>query len=211
MKPLVLFLLYLLISKATYAQNYKFDLLTSYSSKVNGKQNKRIVYSDSKNDDFFLSVGGFTGSSKATLIDFKKRVYHHFKVIQTKENKDIFFTFVYISTTEFETPDTYIDHNFVFEEIESDSIFRKVKVLIYKNSKNKKPITSHTVILKKSDNKLFSLYRVSCLHPFEILDKMKYPGNYMVVSGTGTTSNGYKIETKLVLTKTIYFEMNVPN
>lgn len=211
MKIRTLILFFFLISKVIYSQNYKFDLLTNYSSEVNGKEYQSIVYSDSNNDSFFLSLDPFKNSSKAILIDFEKRVYHKFKVIRTEENKEISFQFRYKSTTNFKTPDKYFDHDFAFEEIESDSIFRKVKVLIYENSKKKKSITSQIITLKKTVNNLFSLYRVSCLHPFGMFDKIKYPGNYMVISGTGTTLGGYKIENKLILTKKIHLEINIPN
>jgi len=211
MKLLFIFLIYLLMIQINYSQNYKFDLLTNYSSKVNGEVFEKIVYSNSKNDKFFLTVGGFQDASKATLIDLKKRIYHKYKLTQTKIKEETFFTFKYKYTANFKNNSKYINLDFAFEEVESDSIFKKVKLLVYKNSKKNKIITSRTVILKKSDNQSFSLYRVSCLHPFELMDKIKYSGNYIVISATGTTSGGYKIENKLLLTKPIYLEMNIPN
>ena len=80
---------------------------------------------------------------------------------------------------------------------------------LYK-AKRKRPVSYQTVILNKSDHDLFSLYRVACLHPWEKLDKMKYPEKYKVVSGKGKTSGGYKIETKLVSIKPINLTLNIP-
>ena len=87
----------------------------------------------------------------------------------------------------------------------------QIKLSIYKNTKRKRPVTSQTIVLEKSDDELFSLYRVACLHPFEKLDKMKYPGKYKVVSGTGKTSGGYKIKTELLSIKPINLILNIPH
>ena len=175
MKPLLL-ILYLFFGVTTYAQTYKFDLIATYTQEVIGREREHIVCSNKTNDDYFLTIGTFTSSSTAILSDFKKQVYHTYEIIQTKKNSEEFFTFKYLSTSKIESTKAYLNHEFVFEEIESDSLFRKVKLSIYKNSKRRKPVTSQTVVLEKSDHELFSLYRVACLHPFEALNKMKYPG-----------------------------------
>ncbi|AOR28859.1 hypothetical protein FORMB_18270 [Formosa sp. Hel1_33_131] len=205
MKPLLL-ILYLFFGVTTYAQTYKFDLIATYTQKVSGRERTRIVCSNATNDHYFLTIGTFTSSSTAFLSDFKKQIYHTYEIVETNMN----YTFKHLSTSKIESTKAYLNHEFVFEEIESDSLFRKVKVLIYKNAKRKRPVTSRTVVLEKSDHDLFSLYRVACLHPWEKLDKMKYPGKYKVVSGKGKTSGGYKIETKLVSIKPINLIMNIP-
>jgi hypothetical protein len=211
MKPLLLLFLFLFLGVTTYAQTYKFDLIATYTQKVSGRERTRIVYSNKTNDDYFLTIGTFTSSSTVFLSDFKKQVYHTYEIVETNINSEEFFTFKYLSTSKIELTKAYLNHEFVFEEIESDSLFRKVKLSIYKNSKRKRPVTSQTIVLEKSDHELFSLYRVACLHPWEKLDKMKYPGKYKVVSGKGKTSGGYKIETKLLSVEPINLILNIPH
>lgn len=211
MKPLLLLFLFLFFGVTTYAQTYKFDLIATYTQKVSGRERTRIVYSNKTNDDYFLTIGTFTSSSTVFLSDFKKQVYHTYEIVETNINSEEFFTFKYLSTSKIELTKAYLNHEFVFEEIESDSLFRKVKLSIYKNSKRKRPVTSQTIVLEKSDHELFSLYRVACLHPWEKLDKMKYPGKYKVVSGKGKTSGGYKIETKLLSVEPINLILNIPH
>ena len=162
MKPLLL-ILYLFFGVTTYAQTYKFDLIATYTQKVSGRERTRIVCSNATNDHYFLTIGTFTSSSTAFLSDFKKQIYHTYEIVETNMN----YTFKHLSTSKIESTKAYLNHEFVFEEIESDSLFRKVKVLIYKNAKRKRPVTSRTVVLEKSDHDLFSLYRVACLHPWE--------------------------------------------
>lgn len=209
MKQILLFL-YLFFGVTTYAQTYKFDLIATYTHKVSGKERTRIVCSNATNDDCFLTIGTFTSSSRAFLSDFKKQIYHTYEIVETNMNSKKSFSLKYLYTSKIEFTKAYSDHHFVFEEIESDSLFRKVKVSIYKNTKRKRPVNYQTVILEKSDHDLFALYRVACLHPWENLDKMKYPGKYKVVSGKGKTSGGYKIETKLVSIKPINLTLNIP-
>ena len=209
MKPLLLFLC-LFSGATTYAQTYKFDMIATYNVKLNGREREHIVCSNIANDDCFLTIGTYKSPTEAILDDFKNQVYHIFEIIQSKKNSEESFTFKYLSTSKIESTKAYLNHEFVFEEIESDSLFRKVKLSIYKNSKRRKPVTSQTVVLEKSDHELFSLYRVACLHPWEKLDKMKYPGKYKVVSGTGKTSGGYKIETQLLYIKPTNLILSIP-
>ena len=194
MKPLLLLFLYLFFGVTTYAQTYKFDLIATYNVKLNGREREHIVCSNIANDDCFLTIGTYKSPTEAILGDFKNQVYHIFEIIQSQKNSEEFFTFKYLSTSKIESTKAYLNHEYVFEEIESDSLFRKVKVSIYKNAKRKRPVSYQTVILNKSDHDLFSLYRVACLHPWEKLDKMKYPEKYKVVSGKGKTSGDIKLK-----------------
>ena len=194
-----------------FAQTYKFDLIATYTQKVSDKEHSRIVCSNATNDDYFLTIGTFTSSSTAFVSDFKKQICHTYEITQSDEDSDKYFIFKYLRTSKIESTKAYLNHEYNFEEIESDSLFRKVKLSIYKNTKRKRPVTSQTIVLEKSDDELFSLYRVACLHPFEKLDKMKYPGKYKVVSGTGKTSGGYKIKTELLSIKPINLILNIPH
>ena len=202
--------LFLLLSGSIVAQNYNFDLLTKYTTKVNGKSIDRVFYSSTKDPNIFLNVGGFTGSSDAYITDFKKGVHHQYKIKKSKENGEIFFTFKYLKTVKIQIPKHYFDYDFKIEELEADIQFKKIKVTIFTNSTRKDEITSQILKMKKSDNNLFPVYRVSCLHPFENLLQLNLPENYLVVSGTGITRGGFKIVTELTDHKPIQMQLVVP-
>lgn len=203
-------LVFLFLTGSMISQNYNFDLLTKYTTKVNGKSMDRVFYSSTKDPNIFLNVGGFSGSSDAFISDFKKGVHHQYKIKKSKENGEIFFTFKYLKTVKTQLPKFYFDYDFKFEEIETDTLFKKVKVTIFTDSSRNIAITTQTLTMKKSDNNLFPLYRVSCLHPFENLMQLNLPGNYLVISGTGITRGRFKIVTELTEYKPILLQLVVP-
>ena len=180
-----------------YPINFKFDLLTNYVVIVNNKKKQEIIYSNSKDDNYLLKINGSGKRHRATLYDFKKSVIHSFKVIH-KVKKE----FKYQHST------NYFNNkiNYSFEELESNIKYKKIKVLVSENSK----ITWQIITLENSEHNFFSIYRVSCLHPYEKFDKIKYPGNYIVTSGIGKTKGGFDIKTKLLTVKSSKLEINIP-
>ena len=70
--------------KLKNSQNYQFDVQTKYSIDVNGKSNETTVYSNSKNEDYFLRINPWGSKSKASIFDFKKHVIHNLKIVKKK-------------------------------------------------------------------------------------------------------------------------------
>jgi hypothetical protein len=203
-------LAFLLYTGSMISQNYNFDLLTKYTTKVNGKSMDHVFYSSTKDPNIFLNISGFSEPSVAFISDFKKGVNHQYKIKKSKENGEIFITFKYLKTVKTKLPKFYFDYDFKFEEIQTDTLFKKVKVTIFKDSSRNEEITNQTLTMKKSDNNLFPLYRVSCLHPFENLLQLNLTENYLVISGNGITKGGFKIITELTEYKTIQLQLVVP-
>ena len=194
-----------------FSQNFEFDLMTHYGVKVEQMNNDNLIYSNSKNPTYFLMVRGYKDFKEAKLLDIKNSVTHQFAVEQTSDKGQVFFSFKYLDSTPFQPQGSFLAHDFTIDEIEQDSLTKTFKVTFYKNAKRKKQVMSQTIVAKKHHSNLFPLYRVACLHPFEIFSKLNMPENYIVLGGNGTTFQGGQVQTKLLSSHDIQLNLTVPD
>ena len=208
MKKFFLTLL-VLVFHTVYSQEYHFDYMIKYSTK-SGNTTERTIYSNSQDSNIHLMIGGFNGASNATILDNNKNIVYTFKVKKKKVNDEIVYTFKFISKKAFQLPEFYANYDFKFETLESDELYKKVKLTVYSDASRKNEIATHVLNLKKSDINLFSAFRVSCLHPFESFSKLILPGNYIVESGTGSSKGGFIRNSKLITSKSTQLTIVAP-
>lgn len=79
-KPLI-FLLFLIFTTHFFAQNYTFNLLTKYASE-NGFYEEKTVFSNTKDDSYFMVIREMNNIKTAILDDLKSSKQHIFKVIE---------------------------------------------------------------------------------------------------------------------------------
>jgi len=137
-------------------------------------------------------------------------IKHNFEVIGSKSREEVFFEFRYVDSNSINYDKKFYEYEFEYTTIDNDSLNKTIKVDVYKNSKRKKSETSLILQLKKSTVNLFPLFRFSCLHPFEFIQKLNIPGNFMIESGKRTTLFGNKSEHKLLYYKDVKFELDIP-
>lgn len=203
-------ILCILLSANLHAQHYNFNLLTNYNIQVETTSNDRLVYSHTGDPNIFLTVKGNNESKEAQLLDIGRLMVHRFKIDQIVEKGDVFFKFAYIKSEIIKPEKGFMQHDFTIKVIAQDSLTKTVEVSIFKNAKKKKPVMTQTLTMKKYHVNLFPLYRVSGLHPFEMLSKIDISGNYIVTGGKGKAFLGHTLMTKLVYTKEIALELVVP-
>ncbi len=170
-----------MISVNCLAQNYQFNLLTNYKSE-NGFYKQKIIYSNKNDNSYFLYIYKFKDKNIGEIIDLKNSKHHFFKVIESEGyEKEIHHQFKYENTSDVfyrDLPNTVFD----FKVIAKDSLSKTVKLIKYKNKK-KKIITSIAELkIKNIPYNLFSLFRFSCLHPYENFTNLSFGENGIVES-----------------------------
>jgi dihydroxyacetone kinase-like predicted kinase len=212
MKYLLLAIFILFSFSSLNAQKYIFNTLTKYSSKFDKNNSQVIIYSNSETDSNFLRLIKNQNSFVANLYDYKNLKVHRFNVIETKSKNEIFFKFNYENTTElyYFNKNDYEKYVFTFQTLELNDSIRKVKFNVYKNSKMKKSIMEYELEIKKSDENLFPAFRISCIHPYEFLERLNIFEKGVVINAKGNTLSGNKIEFKLEDLKETNFELDVP-
>ena len=205
-----IYLVFILFSSFLHAQKFEFDLLTKYLTKMELYNFEKIIYSNSKDQNYFLLINGNSALKRATLCDLKKMISHNFEVLESKSRGEVFFEFKYVDSKMINYNKIFYEYEFEYTTIDNDSLNKTIKVDVYKNSKRKKSKMSLILQLKKSTDNLFPLFRFSCLHPFELIQKLNVLGNFIIESAKGTTLFGKKIEHKLLNYKKVKFELDIP-
>lgn len=205
------FFLIVVFSKLN-AQKYSFNTLTKYSSKYDKINREQIVYSNSKNDSYFLGLIKNQYSFAANLYDYENLKIHRFTVIESKIKNEIFYKFKYEKTNElfYFKKKYYSKYVFAFQTLNLNDSIRKVKLNVYKNSKKKKSLIEYELEIKNYSDNLFPAFRISCVHPYEGLDKLNIFENGVVMKATGETFSGHEIKFKLEELKRINFELDIP-
>jgi hypothetical protein len=67
-----IYLVFILFSSFLHAQKFEFDLLTKYLTKMELYNFEKIIYSNSKDQNYFLLINGNSELRRATLYDLKK-------------------------------------------------------------------------------------------------------------------------------------------
>lgn len=203
-------LVFILFSPFLQAQKFEFDLLTKYLTKMELSNFENIIYSNSKDENYFLMVKENSELKKATLYDLKKMILHNYEVVESKSGDEIFFEFKYMDSNIINPNNRFHKYEFEYTKIDDDSLNKKIKVEVYKNSKRKKPELSLILQLKKSNNNLFPLFRFSCIHPFELIQELNISENFIIESAKGTTFFGKTIEHELLDYKEVKIELEIP-
>lgn len=205
---------YLLLSiffcTSVFAQKFEFDLLTKYQSTTAHHSRESIVYANSKNSKYFLSIHTSPESKTARLYDLNKKIVHNFIVTESKNANELFFEFEYTDSKDIHDKMEYNKFQITHTTISTNDFEEEIKVDIYKNAKRKTPKTSLILKVKKSNASLFSLFRYSCMHPFEWSQNLDIPKKMIVESAKGKTIIGETITHKLLEYKETKFEIEVP-
>ncbi len=204
---IILFLLFILSSQA---QKYEFDLLTKYNSISVNFERESLVYSNSRNQNYFLYVERDSLTKHAKLYDIENKTLHNFSILESKQKNELFFEFKYLDSKAINQVSSFNNYEFDVKTINSDSINKVIKIELFKNKKRKKPEMISVLKVKNSNNNLFPLFRFSCLHPFEFNRNLNIPENVIVESATETLFSGIKIEHKLLYFKEIKLEIQIP-
>ena len=80
----------LLLNLTVQAQKYEFDLLTKYNSKIHNNVRESLVYSNSKNMNYFIYVNNDSVTKQAKLYDLTKMTSHNFRLIESKTENKLF-------------------------------------------------------------------------------------------------------------------------
>lgn len=201
-------MLFLLFISNIQAQKFEFDLLTKYQSKMKDYIHESVIYSNSKNEKYFLYVDGNPESKNAMLYDFANMISHNFKVKESKIKNEIFFEFEYLNSKNINLKNKFGEFELKYKSIGNDSLKKEIKIDIY--DKTKKLRESYVLRVKKSKTNLFPLFRFSCLHPLEFNQNINLPENIIVENAIGTTLSGKTIEHKLLYNKELKFEIEIP-
>lgn len=169
-----------MISIKCLAQNYKFNLLTKYKSE-NSFYKEQNIYSNKNDHSFFLKVYKFGDKITGEIVDLKNSKHHFFKVIENKGiEKDNLLLFKYKSSSNISYRNLPVVYD--FKTLAKDSLSKTIKLITYKNKRKKKIISIAELKIKNSPYNLFSLFRFSCLHPFEYNKSLSYNKNGIVES-----------------------------
>ena len=159
-----------------------------------------------------MGVNKNQNSFIANLYDYKNLKVHRFTVIESKSKNEIFFKFNYENTTElyyFNKTD-YKKYVFTFQTLKLNDSIRKVKFNVYKSSKKKKSLMEYELEIKNSAKNLFPAFRISCIHPYEFLERLNIFENGVVINAKGNTLSGNQIVFKLEELKATNFELDIP-
>lgn len=207
-----LFLALLFLSLNIVAQDFEFDTMTLYATKFKQYDTNILTYTNSKIDTYSLRIYKNENSYEAKLYDYKKNKIHYFKVNELKLNDGILNNFIYVTSEKFRNAGEAVFSKCVydFETIENNGDIKKVKLNVYKNYKRKKSILHYELLLKANDFNLFHAFRVSCIHPFEFIQKFNYNQNCSVETAKGITLSGDIIQHRLVEYKKVNFILRIP-
>ncbi len=209
MKKSVLFLFLIFSNQIILAQSYFFNTLVKYTS----GNRESILYTNSKNDAYYLRVLKLNDVLIADILDVETSKVHSFNIVETKSKEEIIFDFSYIKTDEFNNgfEKTYSDYVIDFQEIERNDSIRKVKLIVYKNKKKKKIIIEYFLEIKDHSENLFPSFRQSCMHPMETFQKLNIFENGVVINASGNSFfNNKNITTKLEEIKEVNLELKIP-
>lgn len=191
---------FLFLSLSIKAQDYEFETMTLYSTVFMQTDSKRLNYTSTKNDTYYLQIFKSEEFYEAKLYDHKSQKIHYFKINELKSDNIFFNEFTYEKTTSLfiVSQGMFSKYIFDFEPIQTDGNLKKVKLKVYKNAKKKKSIMSYDLVLKSNKSNLFSAFRISCIHPFEFINRLNINENYIVESAKGNVISGKSIEHKLL-------------
>lgn len=191
-------LIFLFLTCVVNAQKYTFDTMVTYSRQSETQFNMSSC-TNSKDNSYILQIG-----NRAVLYDFKNQKTHYFDIVSDGNLK--FSHSLNLNSEKY----SYPNYVFEFEKIETTDSYEKVRLNVYKNKKKKKISVYYDLVLKPNEQNLFTAFRVSTLHPFELTEKLNLQGNYVVESAKGTTLSGKPVEINLTDYKKINFELQVP-
>lgn len=173
----------------------------------------RVTYSNINNPNYFLNFN-FHYTSEVFLIDFETSKIHYFSNVRTKKDGDEYLNFKYVFTEPLTSkiPKSFENLTFTYDEMKSDSISKTIRITIYnpKKKKNRGGTLLYELEVRKFESDLFPLFRMSCMHPFELLNKLKVPGNWIVTSAKQIRNDREYMNSRLVTFKEVDFALVVP-
>jgi len=189
------FLLVCVVTHMSYGQDYTFD--KKVTSKFLG--HTRVFFFNSKDDSFFMEVSNREELVVSRIFDLKIKQQHYLYENPVDSQK-----LTYLKT------DSLLSkvRNYTFEFVESKSDNdAETSEVIFKifNAENKR-IAKYKLTVKKADQSLFHLYKLSTLETLLGME-IKPPFNFIVLKAKGTNTHGnstkYLLESIENINKTI--------
>jgi hypothetical protein len=156
------------------AKEFEFDVMTNYSYKNGDNTNNIIVFTNSKDNTYYLKLLNVIDSWEARLYDYKELKIHYFNVIEEKTKVGFINRYVYKNTTPISSTEIreFKDYTFEFKTIEESENSKIMILNIFKNVKKKKPLRSFQLELIPNSVNSFNGCKVSCIHPYELIEKL---------------------------------------
>ncbi|WP_284653109.1 hypothetical protein [Flavobacterium terrisoli] len=191
------------------AQKYTFNTLTRYSFNSGGEV---VSYTNFDNHTYVLRLIKTEYSFMANLYDYKSMRIHRFNVTETKSKEGFLLKFDYDNSTNLISSSRreFKKYIYDFKTIEIKDSIKKVTLNIYSNSKKKKSIRSYDLEIKNSNDNHFPVFRQSCIHPYEDVEKLNTFENGIVISAKGKTTTGEIPLFKLEEYVKVDFELDIP-
>jgi hypothetical protein len=203
-----LVLLFLVFCNSAFCQHYKFDLLTNYISNQEGLERDRIVFSNSDDQSYFLLIKTMEQDNVAILVDLRTKKIHRYSFIEQSANKKMPLRFTFLNSEKLKPIRITRNYRFEFKTINEDSLFKTIRMTIYKNKRKNKIVGETELKAKKSTKNLFPLYRFSYLHLFEYRTDIDLNENVTIVSSKFLENR--KFESRLANYEVIDFDLNIP-
>ena len=128
-----------------------------------------------------MVIKKYKNKTTAYLDDLKSLYTHKFKIIEdTIGSEETTFQFIYEDS--YKITDRNIAFTHDFKIVKRDSLSKTVKIITYKNHRKKKIINTAELIIKEAAFNLFSVFRYSCLHPYEQSKEFSFNENGIVES-----------------------------
>lgn len=204
-----LWLLFAFISNIGFAQTYDFNLVTIYTNSREGISTDRIVFSNTDNQTYFMSIANNSDKNVAYLVDIKNSKNHYISYVKEMVDGETSFEFSYNKTTPVEQVELTNDNYFEFETIQEDSIYKTIRMTCVKKKKKKSDTSITLIKVKKIKYNLFPIFRFSHLHLFEYREDVDLNENGIVESAESL--NYPKNTCKLTYFKDVNFKVYIPN
>lgn len=206
-----LYLLVVFISNVGFCQKFDFNLVTNYTIIQNGISTDRMAFSNTENQQYFLSIKNNSENNEAYLVDLKNDKIHSLSFTKEIINGETSFEFSYVKTKPMEEIALTKNYNYEFETIQEDSLYKTIRMTCVKNKKKKNISKNQYSIIKvkKHTNNLFPLFRFSYMHLFEYREDIDMNENGIVESVE--SFGDPKVKAKLSYIKEVNFNINIPN
>lgn len=211
MKFIIILTIFFSLSN-TIAQDYHFNIMTTYSTTYKDFHSIKLSYSNTEDNGFSLSIIEENKKFNARLLDFNTKKIHYFKINEVITDDGIVNNFIYEKTEELYNPSDkmYCKYVFDFKLFSVEDDIKKGQLYIYRNSKKKKAVNIFDIELRSFNSNLFHAFRTSCLHPFELLNNIGISENGIVLNAKSHNKRGDGVEHNLVSHKEINLILQIP-
>ena len=206
MKSKLSLLLSFLVFGILFSQkSFHFDYRLKYKIEENKKSKEIVFFVNSKDPSYVLRIIEINNGLQSNLISLKDKKFHTFSVKHDKLNNDSYY-FVYESSAEFIRRSNIQTPFFKIAKMDNDVI----SLDFFKDKNLEKRKAKYLLKLIPNEDLGFDIYRLMLLHPFEEIDLLAFPGNFIVSETEIILNNGKKAYKKLIEYKKINISIHIP-